>query len=153
MVLYTSIVVLATLIAVPEDVNTREFSGLGHDHFLLALIWGETVGLALAHWFAFNVAAAGFRAGQPLREDIVEGFVELAGAGSVALLTTIVVVATGDQDDIVVAGFTTAAIVATAGFETARRAGRSRFWSVVIGLLILVLALVVAGIKASLGAH
>lgn len=153
MVLYTSIVVMATLIALPEDLYAKGLDPSQHDHFLLSIIWGETVGLALAHWFAFNVAAAGFRGGRSLREDAIEGVAQVGGAGAVALATSVVVLMAGNQDDVVVAAFTTAAIVAIAGFGTSRRAGRSPVASVLLGILILVLGVTVATIKAWLGAH
>src|SRR3954462_2681580 len=47
MALYVSITLLATLTAVPSDAHLNE----------LAIIWGTTIGLALAHWFAFVLAA------------------------------------------------------------------------------------------------
>jgi len=49
MALYVAICLLASLIVIPE--STAEHSNL------IGLTWGITVGLALAHWFAFRVSA------------------------------------------------------------------------------------------------
>jgi hypothetical protein len=47
MALYVAISLLASLIVIPE-------SRVEHTH-VLGLIWGITLGLALAHWFAFRL--------------------------------------------------------------------------------------------------
>ena len=50
MSLYVAIVLLAALMVVPDS------SGHG-DVQVLGLVWGTTIGLALAHLFAFRVSA------------------------------------------------------------------------------------------------
>ena len=49
MALYVAICLMAAFIAIPDSAieDTNE----------MALIWGITLGLALAHWFAFRVSA------------------------------------------------------------------------------------------------
>lgn len=49
MALYVAVCLLAALIALPDR-------GAGHAP-AFGVIWGVTVGLALAHWFAFRVSA------------------------------------------------------------------------------------------------
>ena len=64
MVLYVAVVLLATLSALPagHDPADAEMHGpVGGE--LLAIVWGTTVGLALAHWFAFHVATPRASAG------------------------------------------------------------------------------------------
>ena len=64
MVLYVAVVLLATLSALPagHDPADAEMHGpVGGE--LLAIVWGTTVGLALAHWFAFHVATQPASAG------------------------------------------------------------------------------------------
>src|SRR5947208_14744179 len=60
MVLYVSVVEIAELAALPEDhfSNGRVTGPVGGA--LLAIIWGTAIGLALAHWFAFRIAAPAF---------------------------------------------------------------------------------------------
>jgi hypothetical protein len=50
MVLYVSVVLLAALVAI-------DTSAAISDTEILGLIWGTTLGLALAHYFAFRVAS------------------------------------------------------------------------------------------------
>jgi hypothetical protein len=52
MALYVSICLLAALAAV------RERADAGHVD-VLRLVWGTTLGLALAHWFAFRLSGGG----------------------------------------------------------------------------------------------
>ena len=48
MALYVAICLLATFAALPETD--------AHAH-AIAIVWGITIGLAVAHWFAFRVSA------------------------------------------------------------------------------------------------
>ena len=147
MALYTGIVVLATLIALPHDVR----SGTHHDRFVLLIVWGQTLGLALAHWFAFNLAAAGFRGGVPLRHDLLQGVVEVGGACVIGVFTTIAMVLFGDGNDVVVAAFVSTAVIAIAGYETARKAHRSVVGSIMFSGVVLLIGLSIATLKAVLG--
>ena len=115
MALYTGVVVLATLIALPEDVRSGGIDANHHDRFVVVLVWGQTVGLALAHWFAFTLAAAGFRRSAPWRRDLIQGAVEVAGACSVALVTTVVMLLVSERNDVVVAAYVSGSIIAIAG--------------------------------------
>ena len=65
MVLYVSVVEIAELAAIPEDhfAHGRVTGPVGGA--LLAIVWGTAVGLAIAHWFAFRIAAPAFRRGEP----------------------------------------------------------------------------------------
>ena len=49
MALYVAICLMAALIAIPESAVARTN--------VLGLVWGITLGLAIAHWFAFRVSA------------------------------------------------------------------------------------------------
>src|SRR5262249_58459742 len=61
MILYVSVVEIADLAALPEAhyVHGRVTGPTGG--YMLAIVWGTAIGLALAHWFAFRVAAPAFR--------------------------------------------------------------------------------------------
>lgn len=150
MVLYVSIVLLATLAALPTD--------FGHDGSgstaLIAVIWGTAIGLALAHWFAFVVAAAGFRGGQLFhRHDLELATAQVAGAAIVALSTTIPVVVSDRIPDVRAAVFAPALFIGLASYRVAKTAGRSTAAAVVAGIAGLVLGLIVAIAKAYLGGH
>jgi hypothetical protein len=78
-----SVVEAAELAAVPKGrfAHGRVTGPTGA--YLLAIVRGTAVGLALAHWFAFRVAAPAFRGERPTRVDTQNGLAQLAGAGLV----------------------------------------------------------------------
>lgn len=84
MVLYVSVVEIAELAALPEGhfAHGRVTGSVGVQ--LLAIVWGTAIGLALAHWFAFRIAAPAFRGDRPTRHDTRIGLVQLGGAALVA---------------------------------------------------------------------
>jgi hypothetical protein len=83
MALYVAICLLAAFAALPEtDAHAR----------VIGIIWGVTVGLALAHWFAFRVSARMVGAGSLRPHDVESAGAQLAGAAGVALLASIPVV-------------------------------------------------------------
>ena len=84
MALYVAICLLAALIALPETPAAR-----GH---IVGIIWGVTIGLAAAHWFAFRVSARLVGAGSISQRDLELAAAQLAGAAAVALLVSIPVV-------------------------------------------------------------
>jgi hypothetical protein len=77
MVLYVSVVEIAELAAIPEEhfAHGRATGPVGGA--LLAIVWGTAVGLAIAHWFAFLVAAPAFRGQSPTRLDAQIGRTQL----------------------------------------------------------------------------
>lgn len=150
MALYISIVLLAAIVSLPDSFGSESDKGL---HTLLFTIWGTTIGLALAHWFAFNVAAVGFRGGRILRHDIAEAGAQLGGAAAVAAVTTIpILLVHGDYlIDAVVLG--PAAVLGVAGYRVARWSDRSKPHAFLAGVLVLALGLGIAILKASLAGH
>jgi hypothetical protein len=83
MALYVAICLPAAFAALPE-------TGV-HTH-VIGLIWGVTVGLALAHWFAFRVSARMVGAGSVRPHDVKSAGAQLAGAAGVAVLASVPVV-------------------------------------------------------------
>lgn len=81
--LYVAICLLAALLAVPEDVVRTRVTGI---------IWGVTVGLAAAHWFAFRVSARLVGAGTIRSPDVRLAGAQLLGAVVVAVLASVPVV-------------------------------------------------------------
>ena len=153
MVLYVAVVEMAELVALPlGDSGHGEVTGpVGLE--LLAIVWGTAVGLALAHWFAFRLAAAGFRGDRPTRLDAEIGLAQLGGATLVAALSSIPVLLFSDANEQKIIVFVPAVIIGVIGYSLARTTGRSRFPSVVLGSIALALGVVVAIIKSALSAH
>src|SRR5690349_9393692 len=96
MVLYVSVVLLAALVAIKN-------SAASGDPKLLELIWGTTLGLALAHFFAFRMSSRLIRGTAFYRGDLQIALAQVGGAAAVAGLCTIPVVAlpTSSEDDVV----------------------------------------------------
>jgi hypothetical protein len=149
MILYVSIVLLATLAALPAHDNEVQIAGVDIS-VVVIIVWGTAIGLSLAHWFAFVVAAAGFRGGRLHRHDMELAMAHVAGAALVALCTTIPIALTDDISDVRAAAFAPATFIGLAGYRVARSAGRSTGASLVAGGIGLLLGLAVAGIKAFL---
>lgn len=153
MILYVSIVLLATVAALPADYGDAAAAGGGGEPPLVVIVWSTSIGLALAHWFAFVVGAAGFRAGKLHRHEWELATAHVAGAMIVALSTTIPIVVTDEISDVRAAAFAPAVFIGFAGYRVARSAGRSAGASLVAGVIGLLLGLAVAGVKAFLTGH
>jgi hypothetical protein len=152
MILYLSVVLLATLTAVPSgsDVQTGDDDG-GWLSPVVAIVWGTTVGLALAHWFAFRLATSALGGGSPSGHDVSLGFAQVLGAIAVAAVTTLAIVLAPPGVEVQAAGFVPACFIGAAGFGVARAGGRSRPASLVMASVVLAVGLIVAGTKAWLG--
>jgi hypothetical protein len=153
MMLYVSIVLLAELAVLPagrDHVGEPVHGPVGLE--LVAIVWGTTIGLALAHYFAFRVATLGV--GRRLRgQDLEEAWGEIGGAAFVAALATIPVVVfpTDLEQEMVL--ITLAIVVGAVGFLVERAGGRSRVTSFAFGTATLVVGLLVALLKGFLAGH
>src|SRR5262245_31915897 len=105
-------------------VLAAEFTGLSHEahgeDVVLGVIWGTTVGLALAHVFAFNVAARLFAGGHLSAESRTAAWTQLAAAGVVALAVSVPFILFGFDTALDVAGFVVAALVGLASYLVSR---------------------------------
>lgn len=150
MMLYVSIVLLAELAALPK-------AGHGgseiHGWELAGVVWGTAFSLALAHWFSFQLAAQLFSTGRVREIDLMTGAGQVAGAIVVALLSTIPILFRSDGSEIERMIFVPASFVGATGFATAKTAGRSALFSLVVGLLILCAGVLVAAAKNWLVGH
>jgi hypothetical protein len=153
MVLYVSVVEIAELASLPEG-------HFGHGRVtgpaggqLLAIVWGTAVGLALAHWFAFRVAAPGFRGDSPTSHDVRIGLVQLGGAALVAAVSSLPVLLLSDVRAQETIGDVPAVIIGVIGYLVARATGKGRLPAVFYGLTALALGIVVALVKSALAAH
>src|SRR3954453_19584890 len=95
--LYVAVVEIAELAPLPERrLGHGEITGpVGSD--LLAIVWGTALSLALAHWFAFRIAAAGFRGDRPSLQDQLIGLGQVGGAALVAALSSLPILFLSDD--------------------------------------------------------
>jgi len=151
MALYVAVCLLAALIAAPHD---------GVESHAIGIIWGVTVGLALAHWFAFRVSAMLVSSGQVHARDVelagaqleLAG-AQLAGAAVVAAAATVAIVVVPDSWEIAAVEFLLAALIAGVGFVTARSSGASGMRAAVYAVIVLAFATGIALLKNLLAGH
>src|SRR3954471_24175246 len=141
--LYVSITLLAALTAtIGEKTSRRD---------VLAIVWGTTVGLALAHWLAFGLAVRLVHPTSDNRDLDRQLMAQLGAAATVAAIATIPVlvlpVHLGGQG----ARFATAATMGVVTYGEGRTFGASRAKAVGFAAVALALGLTVAGIKYGLG--
>jgi hypothetical protein len=145
MALYVSICLLAALIALPESQVTR-----GQ---VIGIIWGVTVGLAAAHWFAFRVSARLVGDGSIREHDLELAAAQLAGAAAVALLVSIPVLILPPSVELQFAQFELAAFIALVGYAVARRGGARRARAFAYSLAMLAVGVGIAALKNVLAGH
>jgi hypothetical protein len=154
MALYVAIVLLAALAALPAGHDDQDGSIHGPVGIeLLAVLWGTTIGLALAHSFAFVVATQGLGGGRLQEHDLKEASAELAGAMFVAAVASLPVLLFSEETEQQVVPFVLALIIGAVGYVVERLNGRTRRASVVFGVATLVVGLVAAGVKNLLTGH
>jgi hypothetical protein len=152
MVLYVSVVEIAELAALPEDHLSGKTTGpVGTA--LLAILWGTAIGLAIAHWFAFRLAAPAFRGERVTSLDTRVGLAQVGGAIFVAVVSSIPVVLFSDDTGRDIAADVPAVIIGFVGYLVARRSGRGRVASFFLGFIVLALGLLVAEVKNVLSGH
>jgi len=153
MTLYVSVVLIAELAAIPEKhfADGRVTGAVGEQ--LLAIVWGTAVGLAVAHWFAFGLAAPAFRGQRPSRLDTLIGFSQVGSAIFVACVSSLPVLFLSDAHAQETTGDVPALLIGVAGYLLARATGRSRVASISYGVTALSLGVLVALIKTRLAAH
>jgi hypothetical protein len=138
--LYVSITLLGTL--------TVTSSEHGPQHEVLKIIWGTTVGLALAHWFAFSLAA---RLVDPAAGDdeVVKRalIAQVCGAGFVAIVCTLAVLVLPEEWERAGARFAAAACIGVVTHGKLRAYGASHRRALAAGAIALVVGLAVAGVK------
>jgi len=120
---------------------------------IMGLVWGTTVGLAVAHVFAFRIAGRLVHDGVLPRADRIVSVVQLVGAAAVAVIVSVPVLLAPTVNEITWARYTCAAFIGVAGYLVARGAERGRVRSVLFGLAVLVAAVAIAGLKHALAGH
>jgi hypothetical protein len=145
MALYVAICLIAALTAL-ETVTAVP----GH---IMGLVWGTTVGLALAHVFAFRVAGRLVHEGDLPKADRTVSMVQLASAAAVAVVVSVPVLLAPVATELDWARYTCAAIIGLVGYMVARGAARGRIRAVLFGLAVLAAAIAVAALKHALAGH
>ena len=145
MALYVAICLMAALIAIPESAETHTT--------VWELIWGVTLGLALAHWFAFRVSARMVGAGTIRASDLDLAAAQLLGAAGVAVSVSLGVLLLPDSVELEGAEFLLAALISLIGFTVARGAGASLVRALVYALFVLACAVTIALLKNLLAGH
>ena len=92
----------------------------------MASLWGTAVGLALAHWFAFQFAAPLFRGERPNRHAAVIGLAQVAGAVFVAAIFSLPVLLFSDVGAQETTGDVPALLIGVVAYAVARISGRPR---------------------------
>jgi hypothetical protein len=145
MALYVAICLIAALTAL-ENVTAIP----GH---ILGLVWGTTVGLALAHVFAFRVAGRLVHDGELPKADRITSVVQLAAAAAVALVVSIPTLLASTENELDWARYTCAGIIGAVGYLVARGAEHGRVRAVLFGIGVLVIAVIIAVLKHRLVGH
>jgi hypothetical protein len=137
--LYVSITLLAALTA------TDDAHGSYVDVF--AIVWGTTVGLALAHWCAFSLATrlVDPRADHHILTPALAA--QLGAAASVALVATLAIIVFPDEYERSGARLAAAGCITFVTYGETRSFGASRPRALIAAGIALAIASVVAGIK------
>jgi hypothetical protein len=145
MALYVSVVLLAALVALEDgDIGDAE---------LIGLIWGTTLGLALAHYFAFRMSSRLVRGSSFDGRDLAIAKAQAGGAVAVAALCTLPVVLLPAESEADVVRLVLGLLLGIAGYASGRTGGASRVRSLVMGVLTLALGSAVALVKNALLGH
>ena len=144
MALYVAICLLAALAAVSEETAS--------DH-VFALVWGTTLGLALAHWFAFRVSARFVAQGRLRRADAFVSVAQLIGALAVTMLATVPILVLPASVELDVVKVLLACFIGVVGCGVARTSGAGLGRSLAYAALLVVVAGLVVAAKIALGGH
>ena len=144
MALYMTVVLMGAIATVPAD-------DLDEDVEVAAVIWGSALGLALAHWFAFNASAHLFRGEGINADELREGVWEALAALAVAVVATVPLLLLDNTAAAAVALFTLAVVVTAVAYVASRHGGLSRTRALLRGAVTLVAAVIVALLKIWLG--
>ena len=145
MVLYVCLVLAAEFVAAGTEAESEVLA--------VEVIWGTAVGLALAHVFAFNLAAKLLIGGRLSPEVRAAAGAQLAAAAAVAVVVTIPFVLFSLKPALRVSAFVVAALIGVAAFAASRGSGAGRTRALVDGLVALAIAVVVVSVKVGLSTH
>lgn len=153
MVLYVSVVEIAELASLPESHGPHGHVTGPAGGALLAIVWGTAIGLAVAHLFAFHLAAPAFRGDRPTHHDLDVSLAQVAGALSVAAVSTFPVLLFSKVRAQETTGDAPALLIGAVGYLLARHTKKSRLAACFYGATALALGVLVALVKTNLAAH
>jgi hypothetical protein len=142
MALYVSITLMAGLVV--TGAHTAERS-------VMAIVWGTTVGLALAHWLAFVLANRLVDPARDRRVVVGELAAQLVGAAAVAVVATAAVLVAPAEYEATAARYAVTAAVGVIVVELTRSYGASWGRSLRAAAVAVALAALVAAVKHALG--
>lgn len=143
--LYMALVLLAGLVALPV-------ARIPSDSVMVASLVGTAVGLVLAHWFAFRLAAHVTAEGGTWPGSAAqEATAQIVGGLCVALVASIPFLLTDGARALRLALLLLSALPAATGFLIARLRGFSWLRSGATAAAVFLLALAVVEVKAALG--
>jgi hypothetical protein len=145
MALYLCIVLAAEFVAFGERVPNEGTA--------VSVIWGTAVGLALAHVFAFNLAARLLIGAHLSHETRAAVWAQLGAAAAIALVVTLPFLVFSLEVGLEVSAFLITGLVGFAAYAASRQAGAGRARSLVDGLVVLAVAVVVVSVKVGLSGH
>lgn len=145
MALYVCVVLAAEFVAIGDH---AEDVGL-----VIGVVWGTTMGLAVAHVFAFVLTARLFAEGRLDPAARSATWMQFVAAGAVALAVTIPFLLFALERALNVAAFLVAGLIGAAAYQASRSGGAPRRRSVVYGLAVLVVAVFVVWMKVALSGH
>ncbi|HUW04610.1 MAG TPA: hypothetical protein VMW08_19835 [Acidimicrobiales bacterium] len=146
MALYVAVCLLAALTVVAESADQGHVEVFG-------IVWGTTVGLALAHWFAFRVSARLVGAGAVDRRDVEISVAQLLGAAAVAILCTIPIAVSSPTAELDAVRLLLAGFIALVGYQVARSNGSPARRAVIYAVAVLLVGLIIAMTKNVLSGH
>lgn len=146
MALYVAVCLLAVLTTLadrPHDDHVR----------IIGIIWGTTIGLVIAHLFAFRISARLIGYGRVTREDAESAGAQLAGGATVAVLATVPVLLLPAPAELEVTRFVLTGFIAAVAYAVARRAGAGVGRALGYASAVVVIAGVVVALKNGLVGH
>jgi hypothetical protein len=144
MAFYVAICLIAALVALDDG---------QHGVPTLAIVWGTTIGLALAHFFAFRLASRLVGSGRMGPRERSLGLAQLGGAAAVAILVSVPVLFVDASVELDVARLVLGGLIGLAAYAVGRFSGATRFRSTLFCGVVLVLGLGVASLKNYLAGH
>lgn len=140
--LYLAIVILA-------EARALEAGGVSASESAAA-IWGTSIGLTVAHIFAFDISARIFARERPQRSTRLSMTAQVIAAALVATLATLPFALLSRGAAFTVSGLLMAGLVGVTGFAAARAGGHGPAWAAAMGLLTLVIGALVVVVKSGL---
>jgi hypothetical protein len=140
--LYLCLVLAAEFAFVEEAFESKES--------VLAVIWGTTLGLTVAHIFAFNLSARIFEGGRLSAETRMSIVYQVVVAIGVAALLSLPLLLANTSTALNFGGYVIAGVIGLIGFTVARLEGGSPVKSAAFAVVMVAAAVLVVLLKSAL---